>query len=264
MPQALPVIDDRPLSADRVPTLTEVVELDLPVPRPGRVDDGEHHATPVEAAGAEAAPAPAPAQGEPAALAAPDPSTDPVPDAEPQAMADDFVLAGLEEDAVVERAPAAAGREFQDAAADMAPSAIEGPLPQEAEVVSDGVPVEAPARQEMVTADAAGSEAPPAVEPPASEPGPVPAPEPPPVPTAVPAALPVPLADVDAVVGQVLSELTPRIDMLLESRLREALAPALARAADGLIRDTRANLAVAVRELVQEAVDRALQRRTDL
>jgi len=73
----------------------------------------------------------------------------------------------------------------------------------------------------------------------------------------------VPALDIDAVVGQVLAELTPRIDMLLESRLREALAPALARAADGLIRDTRATLSVAVRDLVQEAVDRALQRRAE-
>ena len=46
--------------------------------------------------------------------------------------------------------------------------------------------------------------------------------------------------------------------------LDEALAPALARAADGLIRDTRVNLSVAVRDLVQEAVDRALQRRADV
>ncbi|MDP2006238.1 MAG: hypothetical protein Q8K45_11235 [Rubrivivax sp.] len=79
------------------------------------------------------------------------------------------------------------------------------------------------------------------------------------------AALPTaPGIDVEEVVAQVLGEMLPRIDMLLESRLREALAPALARAADGLIRDTRNTLSVAVRDLVQEAVDRALQRRNDV
>jgi hypothetical protein len=70
------------------------------------------------------------------------------------------------------------------------------------------------------------------------------------------------LPDTQALVTQVLAELAPRIDMLFESRLREALAPALARAADGLIRDTRGDLSGTLRELVEEAVVRALQRRT--
>jgi alkylhydroperoxidase family enzyme len=57
----------------------------------------------------------------------------------------------------------------------------------------------------------------------------------------------------------VLRELQPRLDEMLETRLREALAPALARAADGLIRDARGELAPALRDLVQAAVARALQ-----
>jgi hypothetical protein len=59
----------------------------------------------------------------------------------------------------------------------------------------------------------------------------------------------------------VMAELQPRIDMLLESRLREALAPALARAADGLIRDSRDQLAGALQSLVDEAVTRVLEQR---
>jgi hypothetical protein len=67
--------------------------------------------------------------------------------------------------------------------------------------------------------------------------------------------------DADALVAQVLAELAPRIDLMFEARLREALAPALAQAADALIRDTRGGLSATLRELVQEAVARALRRR---
>lgn len=76
---------------------------------------------------------------------------------------------------------------------------------------------------------------------------------------AVPAGEPV--FDTRALVNDVLAELQPRIDMLFESRLREALAPALARAADGLIREARSELGSALHELVDDAVQRALQRR---
>jgi hypothetical protein len=69
-----------------------------------------------------------------------------------------------------------------------------------------------------------------------------------------------PAIDTTAVVALALAELQPRLDMLLESRLREALAPALARAAEGLIRDARGELASAMNELLQDAVRRALQR----
>ncbi len=69
-----------------------------------------------------------------------------------------------------------------------------------------------------------------------------------------------PAIDTQAVVALALAELQPRLDMLLESRLREALAPALARAAEGLIREARGELASALNELLQDAVRRALQR----
>ena len=78
-------------------------------------------------------------------------------------------------------------------------------------------------------------------------------------PSAVAAAEPV--LDTRALVNDVLAELQPRIDMLFESRLREALAPALARAAEGLIREARSELGSALHELVNDAVQRALQRR---
>ena len=59
------------------------------------------------------------------------------------------------------------------------------------------------------------------------------------------------------VVRRVLAELEPRVEGLLEDRLREALAPALARVADGLIREVRAELAIALRDLALEAVAQA-------
>ena len=67
--------------------------------------------------------------------------------------------------------------------------------------------------------------------------------------------------DPQRVVTDVQSELAPRIEMLLEARLREALAPALARAAELLIRDSRVALNQTLRELVEEAVVRAITRR---
>lgn len=62
--------------------------------------------------------------------------------------------------------------------------------------------------------------------------------------------------------AEVLFELDSRIQAHFETRLREALAPALARAADGLIRDARRELSGALRDLVDDAVTRAIERRT--
>jgi hypothetical protein len=73
-----------------------------------------------------------------------------------------------------------------------------------------------------------------------------------------PPAAPSPI-DSDRLVARVCGELERHIDVLFEARLREALAPALARAADGLIHDARHDLALAVRQLVEDAVARALQ-----
>ncbi len=64
--------------------------------------------------------------------------------------------------------------------------------------------------------------------------------------------------------AEVLFELEQRIGTVLEARLREALAPALARAADLLIREARQELAQTLRELVDDSVTRALERRTQL
>lgn len=72
---------------------------------------------------------------------------------------------------------------------------------------------------------------------------------------------PAPLPDMLELGLSVLAELQPRIEMLLETRLREALAPALARAADGLIRDTREQLSETLQALVQEAVAKVLEQR---
>lgn len=74
----------------------------------------------------------------------------------------------------------------------------------------------------------------------------------------VPPAAPQP--DPQALTDAVLDLLAPRIDDLFEHRLREAMAPALARAAEGLIRDLREDLAVTLQELVAEAVAQALHR----
>ena len=82
--------------------------------------------------------------------------------------------------------------------------------------------------------------------------------------SAAPAPVPnePPPIDTQALVTEVLAELQPRLDMLFEARLREALAPALARAAEGLIREARGELGSALHGLVNDAVKRALQRRT--
>jgi hypothetical protein len=71
-----------------------------------------------------------------------------------------------------------------------------------------------------------------------------------------------PSMDAQALAHQVLADVVPRIDALFEARLREALAPALARAADGLIREARSELSLALRDLVHDAVSRALKHDT--
>ncbi|MDE2367586.1 MAG: hypothetical protein KGN16_01340 [Burkholderiales bacterium] len=79
-------------------------------------------------------------------------------------------------------------------------------------------------------------------------------------PAEVPLLVDVAPPSADALVAQVLAELQPRIELLFEARLREAVAPALARAADGLIRDTRDELTATLHALVDEAVQLALRR----
>jgi hypothetical protein len=53
-----------------------------------------------------------------------------------------------------------------------------------------------------------------------------------------------------------LERVSQQLDVLLEARLRSAVAPALARAADGLVRELRAQLAQDLREIVAAALER--------
>ena len=65
-------------------------------------------------------------------------------------------------------------------------------------------------------------------------------------------------------VQQVLAEIMPYLDERFELHLRAALAPALARAVGGALTEGRVALARSLRELVDNAVTRALtQKKTD-
>ena len=59
---------------------------------------------------------------------------------------------------------------------------------------------------------------------------------------------------------RVLLDLNRQIDLMLDYRLRETLTPLLARAADGLIRDARNELASTLRDVVARAVAQELSR----
>jgi hypothetical protein len=59
---------------------------------------------------------------------------------------------------------------------------------------------------------------------------------------------------------RVLADLQHQVELMLEVRLREALTPLLQRAADNLVRETRAELASTLREIVARAVAQELAR----
>ena len=59
---------------------------------------------------------------------------------------------------------------------------------------------------------------------------------------------------------RVLTDLQHQVDLMLEVRLRELLTPLLQRAADNLVRETRAELASTLREIVARAVAQELAR----
>ena len=59
---------------------------------------------------------------------------------------------------------------------------------------------------------------------------------------------------------RVLADLQHQVDLMLEVRLREVLTPLLQRAADNLVRETRAELASTLREIVARAVALELAR----
>ena len=58
----------------------------------------------------------------------------------------------------------------------------------------------------------------------------------------------------------VLAEVQRQVDLMLEYRLREVLTPLLTRAADTLVRDARAELASALRDVVDRAVAQEIAR----
>ena len=74
----------------------------------------------------------------------------------------------------------------------------------------------------------------------------------------VPAA-PVSVAE-EQIVQRVLTDVQRQIDLMLEYRLRETLAPAVARMTDQLVRDTRAELASTLRDILAKAVAQELAR----
>ncbi len=59
---------------------------------------------------------------------------------------------------------------------------------------------------------------------------------------------------------RVLADLQHQVELMLEVRLREVLTPLLQRAADNLVRESRAELASTLREIVVRAVAQELAR----
>ena len=81
--------------------------------------------------------------------------------------------------------------------------------------------------------------------------------------TVVPPALQLPSASglsEEQLSQRILADLQRQVDLMLEYRLREVLTPLLQRAADSLVRDTRAELASTLREIVARAVAQELAR----
>ena len=67
------------------------------------------------------------------------------------------------------------------------------------------------------------------------------------------------VADEQMIQG-VLVEVQRQVDLMLDYRLREALTPLLVRAADGIVREARAELASTLRDVVSRAVAQELAR----
>jgi hypothetical protein len=59
---------------------------------------------------------------------------------------------------------------------------------------------------------------------------------------------------------RVLIDLQRQMDLMLDYRLREVLTPLLARAADGIVREARSELASTLRDVVERAVALELAR----
>jgi hypothetical protein len=64
----------------------------------------------------------------------------------------------------------------------------------------------------------------------------------------------------EQLVQRVLGDVQRQVDLMLEYRLRELLTPILTRATDAVIRETRAELASTLRDVVARAVTQELAR----
>ncbi|HEY4069003.1 MAG TPA: hypothetical protein VGM74_19005 [Burkholderiaceae bacterium] len=64
----------------------------------------------------------------------------------------------------------------------------------------------------------------------------------------------------EQLVQRVLGDVQRQVDLMLEYRLREILTPILTRATDAVIRETRAELASTLRDVVARAVTQELSR----
>lgn len=189
--------EDRPPPADRLPTLTEVVELQ-PVSPPSSMASAD----PEEVREGEAA-------------------TVPGAEAEAPAPADTLADAPVEPrpaDAADASVPPSSAFPAEESQAEPRPSADEEPACPEPVPAAPGGLVQEPAA---------------------------------------------PAVDLDLLAARVLQDISPRVEMLLQARLREALAPALARAAEQFMREARDPVALALNDLVHDAVARAVQRRED-
>jgi hypothetical protein len=77
------------------------------------------------------------------------------------------------------------------------------------------------------------------------------------------AAQHVPSVNDEQMIQRVLVDVQRQVDLMLEYRLREILTPILTRAADGVIRDARNELASTLRDVVARAVAQELSRHRD-
>ena len=219
-----------------VPTLTEVVEIiePLPVPEPGAVVEPPALATdpidlpePVVAAPASTAPG-EPTPLEPVPLEpTPDPvaATAPLPVTPAPIGEDDAVPAFL-------RARPAPHLASALGAVDRI-AAFEAANETHAPAAAAGMPPMAEAEAEFESESVGTAEA------------------------VLPAA-----DDVHAeqITQRVLADMQRQIDLMLEYRLREALAPILARAADGIVKEARRDLATTLKDVVARAVAQELAR----
>jgi len=73
------------------------------------------------------------------------------------------------------------------------------------------------------------------------------------------ASTPAPLNE-EQLTQRVLIDLQRQMDLMLDYRLREILTPLLARAADGIVREARSELASTLRDVVERAVALELAR----